>query len=269
MAKPWATSHIATVAAGLGIEHRISGDVKEQLVTLLEERLKVITREMENQTLSIEPNRKTLDDPERMRLGFSRTRGMMIDNLARVDSVGAAAVVAANEQLEAYLKTLLGSASNIAAVERLGTIKPRHLQKALDAMGSAGPSNEAVEAVASTAPSRDAIGDALGGESSGILTPQALRQMARSFANGKKVDDEAIEELILLFYDHVSDVQHEMKNGLLGGDPAAFIQKLDRLQSLFMLGWMRRMLQTACKHADSAGSRIILVDHIVNINPWR
>ena len=85
MAKPWATSHIATVAAGLGIEHRISGDVKEQLVGLLEERLKVITREMENRTLSIEPNRKTLDDPERMRLGFSRTRGMMIDNLGRVD----------------------------------------------------------------------------------------------------------------------------------------------------------------------------------------
>ena len=37
MAKPWATSHVATVATGLGIEHRISGDVKEQLVSLLEE----------------------------------------------------------------------------------------------------------------------------------------------------------------------------------------------------------------------------------------
>ena len=268
MAKPWATSHIATVAAGLGIEHRISGDVKEELVSLLEDRLKAITREMEDRTLTIEPTRKTLDDPDRMRLGFSRTRGMMIENLGRIDSVGAAAVVAANEQLEAYLRTLLGSAANIAAVERLGTIKPRHLQKALDAMGSAGPTDDAVDAIATAEPSRDAIGDALDGDSIGTLSHQALRQMARSFANGKKVDDEAIEELILLFYDHVGDVQHEMKNGLLGGDPAAFIQKLDRLQSLFMLGWMRRMLQSACKQADAAGSRIVLVDHIVNIDPW-
>ena len=106
MAKPWATSHVATVAAGLGIDHRISGDVKEQLVTLLEERLKDISREMEDQTLASDPNRKTLDDPVRMRLGFSRTRGMMIDNIGRLDSVGAAAVVAANEQLESYLRTL-------------------------------------------------------------------------------------------------------------------------------------------------------------------
>jgi histone H3/H4 len=268
MAKPWATSHIATVAAGLGIEHRISGDVKEQLVKILEEHLKVVTREMEDRTLSAEPDRKTLDDPNRMRLGFSRTRGMMIDNLARVDSVGAAAVVAANEQLEAYLRTLLGSASNIAAVDRVGTIKPRHLQKALDAMGGSGPTDEAIEAIASSEPSRDAVGDALEGGISGALTPQSLRQMARSFSNGKRVDDEAIEELILLFYDHVGEVQHEMKSGLLGGDPAAFITKLDNLQSLFMLGWMRRMLQNACKRADAAGSKIVLVDHILNVDPW-
>ena len=49
---------------------------------------------------------------------------------------------------------------------------------------------------------------------------------------------------------------------------ADFIQKLDRLQSLFMLGWMRRMLQRACEQADATGSRVVLVDHIVNIDPW-
>ena len=97
MAKPWATSHIATVAAGLGIDHRISGDVKEKLVSLLEDRLKDIGREMEDKTLEADPERKTLGDPVRTRLGFNRTRGMMIDNVGRVDSVGAAAVVAANE----------------------------------------------------------------------------------------------------------------------------------------------------------------------------
>ena len=267
MAKPWATSHVATVAAGLGIDHRISGDVKQQLVTLLEERLNEICREMEDKTLQADPSRKTLGDPVRTRLGFNRTRGMMIDNIARVDSVGAAAVVAANEQLESYLRTLLGSAANLAAVDRMNTIKPRHLKKALDAMGYGGPSEEAEEAFAPPEPTRDAVGDALEG-GTGVLTPQILRQMARSFANGKKVDDETIEELILLFYDHVGEVQHEMKNGLLGGDPADFIQKLDRLQSLFMLGWMRNMMKKACENADVAGSRIVLVDHVVNIDPW-
>ena len=267
MAKPWATSHIATVAAGLGIDHRISGDVKEKLVSLLEDRLKDIGREMEDKTLEADPERKTLGDPVRTRLGLNRTRGMMIDNVGRLDSVGAAAVVSANEQLESYLRTLLGSAANLAAVDRMNTIKPRHLQKALDAMGHSGPSEEAVEALTPAEPTRDAIGDALEGGTS-VLTPQTLRQMARSFANGKKVHDETVEELILLFYDHVGEVQHEMKNGLLGGDPADFIQKLDRLQSLFMLGWMRNMMKVACNNADAAGSRIVLVDHVVNIDPW-
>ena len=92
--------------------------------------------------------------------------------------------------------------------------------------------------------------------------------MAKSFAKGKRVDDEAIEELILLFYDHVGEVQHEMKTGLLGGDPAAFIQKLQRMEDLFMLGWMRNMLTAACDAADAANSRIVLVDHIVNLDPW-
>ena len=267
MAKPWATSHVSTVATGLGIEHRISGDVKEQLVELLDERLKEITRDMENQTLEADPERKTLSDPTRTRLGFNRTRGMMIDNVLRVESVGAAAVVSANEQLEAYLRTLLGSAANVASVDRVNTIKPRHLQKALDAMGHSGPSEEAMDAFTPSEPERDAVGDALG-DSTGVLTPQTLRQMARSFANGKRINDEAIEELVLMFYDHVGDVQSEMKNGLLGGDPSNFIQKLDRLQSLFMLGWMRNMLKRACSNADAAGSKIILVDHVVNIDPW-
>jgi len=267
MAKPWATSHIATVAAGLGIDHRISGDVKEKLVSLLEDRLKDIGREMEDKTLEADPERKTLGDPARTRLGFNRTRGMMIDNVGRLDSVGAAAVVSANEQLESYLRTLLGSAANLAAADRMNTIKPRHLQKALDAMGHSGPSEEAVEALTPAEPTRDVIGDALNG-GTGVLTSQTLRQMARNFANGKKVHDETVEELILLFYDHVGEVQHEMKNGLLGGDPADFIHKLNQLQSLFMLGWMRNMMKVACNNADAAGSRIVLVDHVVNIDPW-
>ena len=158
-------------------------------------------------------------------------------------------------------------AANLAAADRMNTIKPRHLEKALGAMGYDGPSEEAIEALSPPEPTRDAVGEALG-DGAGVLTSQSLRQMARSFANGKKVDDEAIEELILLFYDPVGEVQHEMKSGLLGGNPADFIMKLDRLQNLFMLGWMRKMLERACENADAAGSRIVLVDHVVNIDPW-
>ena len=35
-----------------------------------------------------------------------------------------------------------------------------------------------------------------------------------------------------------------------------------------MLGWMRNMMKKACENADVAGSRIVLVDHVVNIDPW-
>ena len=35
MAKPWAPSHVSEVAKGLGIDHRISGEVKEKLVEML------------------------------------------------------------------------------------------------------------------------------------------------------------------------------------------------------------------------------------------
>ena len=168
MAKPWATSHISTVASGLGIELRISGDVKTQLVDILEHQLKMITREMENQTLESDPERKTLDDPNRMRLGFSRTRGMMIDNISRVDSIGAAAVVAANEQLENYLLRLLRLSSDAAAIERVGTIKPRHLDKALERIdgGLSKQENSETEEI-----QLDPIEDVMGEISGEILTP--------------------------------------------------------------------------------------------------
>lgn len=268
MAKPWATSHVATVAAGLGIEHRISGDVKEKLVELLGERLRIITREMEEATLASDPGRKTLDDPVRTRLGFNRTKGLMVDHIRDVDSVGAAAVVAANEQLEAWLRHLLQSAASVATVERVSTVKPRHLEQALAKMGeAAGGFAEDFEAEASQ-PVSDDLADALGeGNLSGAITPDTIRRMAKSFA-GMRIAEDALEELTLDFYDHVGDVQHKMKQGILGGDPQAFISKLNDLQTLFMLGWMRRMLKQAAYNAGVANSKIILLEHIVNLDPW-
>ena len=262
MAKPWATSHISTVASGLGIELRISGDVKKQLVDILEHQLKMITREMENQTLESDPERKTLDDPNRMRLGFSRTRGMMIDNISRVDSIGAAAVVAANEQLENYLLRLLRLSSDAAAIERVGTIKPRHLDKALERIdgGLSKQENSETEEI-----QLDPIEDVMGEISGEILTPTMLRNMAKKFA-GKPLDNDALEELLLLYYDHASNIQHDLQDNL--ANASHIIQMIERFQSLTMLGWMRRMLKEAGERADRTESKTVTLAHIVEVDPW-
>ncbi len=262
MAKPWATSHISTVASGLGIELRISGDVKTQLVDILEHQLKMITREMENQTLESDPERKTLDDPNRMRLGFSRTRGMMIDNISRVDSIGAAAVVAANEQLENYLLRLLRLSSDAAAIERVGTIKPRHLDKALERIdgGLSKQENSETEEI-----QLDPIEDVMGEISGEILTPTMLRNMAKKFA-GKPLDNDALEELLLLYYDHASNIQHDLQDNL--ANASHIIQMIERFQSLTMLGWMRRMLKEAGERADRTESKTVTLAHIVEVDPW-
>ena len=262
MAKPWATSHISTVASGLGIELRISGDVKTQLVDILEHQLKIITREMENQTLESDPERKTLDDPNRMRLGFSRTRGMMIDNISRVDSIGAAAVVAANEQLENYLLRLLRLSSDAAAIERVGTIKPRHLDKALERIdgGLGKQENSETEEI-----QLDPIEDVMGEISGEILTPTMLRNMAKKFA-GKPLDNDALEELLLLYYDHASNIQHDLQDNL--ANASHIIQMIERFQSLTMLGWMRRMLKEAGERADRTESKTVTLAHIVEVDPW-
>jgi histone H3/H4 len=262
MAKPWATSHISTVASGLGIELRISGDVKTQLVDILEHQLKMITREMENQTLESDPERKTLDDPNRMRLGFSRTRGMMIDNISRVDSIGAAAVVSANEQLENYLLRLLRLSSDAAAIERVGTIKPRHLDKALERIdgGLSKQENSETEEI-----QLDPIEDVMGEISGEILTPTMLRNMAKKFA-GKPLDNDALEELLLLYYDHASNIQHDLQDNL--ANASHIIQMIERFQSLTMLGWMRRMLKEAGERADRTESKTVTLAHIVEVDPW-
>ena len=262
MAKPWATSHISTVASGLGIELRISGDVKTQLVDILEHQLKMITREMENQTLESDPERKTLDDPNRMRLGFSRTRGMMIDNISRVDSIGAAAVVAANEQLENYLLRLLRLSSDAAAIERVGTIKPRHLDKALERIdgGLSKQENSETEEI-----QLDPIEDVMGEISGEILTPTMLRNMAKKFA-GKPLDNDALEELLLLYYDHASNIQHDLQDNL--ANASHIIQMIERFQSLTMLGWMRRMLKEAGERANRTESKTVTLAHIVEVDPW-
>ena len=51
MSKPWAPSHVSEVAKGLGIDLRISGEVKHSLVILLQSKLREITKQMDFEKL--------------------------------------------------------------------------------------------------------------------------------------------------------------------------------------------------------------------------
>ncbi len=270
MAKPWATSHIAEVARGLGVDLRISGEVKEALVPILERHLEQVVRRLEQETLTADPERRTLADPSRTRLGFSRTRGMMVDNIARVDSVSAAAVVAANEALEEFLSRLLHAASAAAAAERVGTIKQRHLDKAVAARTDepVADDDEAVDSSSDEAAEADPLEESLGAAAGGAaLTPVILRDLAKRFA-GKRLEAEALDELLLLHYDHAADLQHELQKGILGANAQAILDSMERFQTLMMLGWLRRMLIEAAARAEGNESAAIGLRHIVAIDPW-
>ena len=263
MAKPWAPSHIAEVAKGLGIDLRIGGDVKTALIPILETELRRITKEMEDKTLEADPDRKTLGDPSRTRLGFNRTKGMMSDNLRRVDSVAAAATVSANERLEAHLLHLLRIASQVAARERVGTIKERHLEKALEQIGIV--AKDATIDESPTPIEADPIAEAIQPGTGEILSPTVLRDMSRRFG-GLPLDNDALEELILVYYDHAAEIQLDLQENL--NTPGRIIDTLDRFQTLAMLGWMRRMLRHAGERAREQNARKITLEHIVHIDPW-
>ena len=127
--KPYSPSHIGVVASPL-TTLRISGDVKSTLSELLCEELDTLAPQMERETLEID-QRERLDDPQRTRLNYSRTRGLMQDRLDMVDSIGSAAVQAGVEHLEEFLSDLLNRAEMAADKDRVGTIKPRHLEQRL------------------------------------------------------------------------------------------------------------------------------------------
>ena len=90
-AKPYASSHIGSVASTY-TSMRISGAVKQDLVTLVCEELDRLVPMMEAATLENDAERKTLDDAQRTRLNYNRTRELMIDRIEHVESVGSAAV---------------------------------------------------------------------------------------------------------------------------------------------------------------------------------
>jgi histone H3/H4 len=259
MSKPWAPSHVSEVAKGLGIDLRISGDVKNSLVTLLQSKLREITKQMELETLDKYPGRKTLDDPSRTRLGFNRTRGLMIDEISDVESVSSAAVVSANEELESYLRDILISASEIANEDRVATIKQRHLDIAFS---DSATHNNVQRSELSVV--QEEKHNPLNSKFE-ILTSVSLKNIVKQFS-GKKLENDALEELILLYYDNAADIEYNLQKNIALGDIEEIKNSHQKFEQLMMLGWMRRILKSASEKAETQGSNIIKLDHIVSVD---
>ena len=260
MAKPYSSSHIGFVSSGF-TEMRLAGAVKEQLVEMLVAEIERMVPMMESATLAATPDKKTLDDTKRTRLNYNRTRELMIEKLSDLESVGSEAVQAGIEHLETYLKRTLNTAEMAASKDRVSTIKPRHLQSAAPVQATESDDLEVVET--------EVEEDVLEGQVSGsALTPMALRKMARSFA-GMPITDGAVEELLLWYYEVVDETgQNIREHAQLGSNPAGFIDSLDKMKDLMMLGWIRRMLVRAGKDAEERGYKRIDVEQLIHLDPF-
>ena len=271
MAKPWAPSHVSEVAKGMGIEKRISGDVKKTLVEILNLKLKNITINMEKETIMNDSERKTLSDPERTRLSYSRTRGLMVEYIQKLDSVGSSAVVSANESLEEYLLMILSYASDSADSDKMNTIMKRHLESALKLLGEKeidSQSKNTEEKLLSNADLDENIILSEKGMSQSTLTKGNIRTIVRSIT-GMKIEEEALEDLLLVYYDHAAQLQEEFQNIISNGSKAELEINMERSRTLMMLGWLRRMLKQAATTANNDGSTKIMLKHVIRIDPWR
>ena len=258
MAKPYSTSHIGFVSSGF-TDMRLSGAVKEKLVEMLVAEIDKMVPAMESATLSATPDKKTLDDTNRTRLNYNRTRELMIERLTDLESVGSEAVQAGIEHLETYLKKVLNSAESAAAKDRVNTIKPRHISQ----LKTPQENEESTQII------EEEDDDILDGQISGsALTPSVIRKMSRSFA-GMSVTDAAIEELLLWYYEVVDEVgQNIREHAQLGSNPAAFIDAIDKMKDLMMLGWIRRMLVRAAESAEDRGYKKIDIEQLIHLDPF-
>lgn len=267
MAKPYSTSHIGSVASEF-TDLRLSGAVREALVGVVMAELDRLVPQLEAATIEAEPERKTLADPDRTRLGYSRTRELMLDRIDSLDSVGSAAVQRAIEELESTLSSVVRQAGELAENQRLGTIKPRHLDAVLAARnhGVEIPGDESTSQMENeTEPEKDELSDAIG--SGQVLTPNVLRKMARSFA-GMPVTDAALEELLLLYYDVAEDTEHRLRTSFTSDNPEPFIEKIGQMKDLMRLGWMRRMLKRSGEYARERGYKRVDIEQVVNLDPF-
>ena len=256
-AKPYAPSHIGSVASTY-TSMRISGAVKADLVTLVCEELDRLVPLMEAATLDNDAERKTLDDAQRTRLNYNRTRELMIDRIEHVESVGSAAVQGGIEHLEKFLSRLMRHCEEAASRDRVSTIKPRHLEIALHSMGKGSSSDDVEE-------EQHEEGVEVQG---GIITMTHVKSMSRTYAK-MAITDDAAEDLLLTYGDMVSELENDIRqHANLGRDPMYFIDSVNRLSALMAFGWIRRMLMKAADNARERGYSRIDIEQIVHIDPF-
>ena len=260
--KPWSTSSIGIVASQF-TDMRISGEVKKKLVDLLLEKLKHIVKEIEFETLDKDPSRKTLDDPRRERLGFSRTRGLILNQIKNVESVGASAVVCVNEELEKYLQQLILLSSRAALQNRVGTIKPRHLDRVLEEFDFQIPDQNNSQSNDEELEKKENISLNIGITSDS----SSMKRLCKSLA-GMPVSDECVEELLLLYSDYAEELEYKLKGALFGNNLHAIHENMKKLEDIRQLGFLRRMLRQAGEKAREEGSKKVEVGHVIQIDPF-
>ena len=249
-AKPYAPSHIGSVASTY-TSMRIAGAVKDDLVTLVCEELDRLVPMMESATLDNDAERKTLDDAQRTRLNYNRTRELMIDRIEHVESVGSAAVLA----------RVMRHCEEAASRDRVSTIKPRHLEIALHSMGKGTSSSEGDEEEQHEEEGVEVQGG-------GIITITHVKSMSRTHAK-MAITDDAAEDLLLTYGDMVSELESDIRqHANLGRDPMYFIDSVNRLSALMAFGWIRRMLMKAADNARERGYSRIDIEQIVHIDPF-
>jgi hypothetical protein len=193
---------------------------------------------------------------------------MMINNVKKLDSVGSAAVVSVNENLENYLLKLLLLASDNADQDKMNTIKPRHLDTALESLNGdveeLGDNNDDILDKGNNLSKSD-IDATFNGA---ILTTFNIKSMAKNLI-GMKIEEEALEDLLLVYYDHAAELQEDLQENIHSRKFAEIELNFEKTKTFMMLGWLRRMLVKAEENAISAGSSKILINHVIRLDPWQ
>ncbi len=99
------------------------------------------------------------------------------------------------------------------------------------------------------------------------LSPVNIKNIMKQLS-GKELDNDAVEELLLLYYDYASDLEYNLQKNIRQGDLPSIKQSFEKYEKLMMLGWMRRILKSASEKADNENSNSIKIEHIVAIDPW-
>ena len=150
-------------------------------------------------------------------------------------------------------------AAEAAERDRVATIKPRHLDRALLNMKPAEGEEDD-----ENAPEVSAADDFVASQAGGLVTPTALLSMAKSIAR-MGVTKDALDELLFLYAEVLEDLEEDIRNhAQLGSNPVQFIESINAMRGMMTLGWMRSKLTRAAEHARGRGAKVIELQDIID-----